>query len=236
MAGGELSVLLSLHDVTPFYEREIGILMDRFSDIPMSYLITPDWHSRNPLTDSFARTFAGMDTLLHGCTHAGKPEWISNFVFRSTGITRELNGLTREETQAVVRRGLDLFQSAFGRSPEGFVPPNWHHNRHSPGVLKEFGFRYTEDAFAITDLASGKRYFNIPVSFDFGNNLALSALAFRLSRFGLKHMGFRLLRFALHPMDVRRGFLDRIGDLVGLLRDNGYRFRTYRDLAADWGR
>jgi hypothetical protein len=227
------SVIVSLHDVTPFYEREIGIIMERFRDVPMSYLITPDWHSRNPLTPSFARIFDGKDTLLHGFTHSGKPEWISNFVFRSTGITRELNGLTRGETEAVIRKGLEAFRSAFGKVPEGFVPPNWHHNRHSVSVLKELGFRYTEGSFAVTDLVSGKRHFDIPISFDFGNNLALSGLAFRLSHFGLRSLRFGWLRFAIHPMDVRRGFLERIADLVALMRDKGYGFLTYPEWLAE---
>lgn len=221
-------VIVSIHDTTPFYEKELETIMHHFSTIKKSFLITPDWHHNNPITPSFASLFKGEETILHGLAHTGtSSDKISNLFFMNKKISRELKGLDKAETTRLISEGVALFEEHFGKKPDGFIPPMWYHNKYSMETLKELGFRYTEGLSSVVDLKHDKSYFNLPISFDFGNNKLMTDLSFSLAKTCVSTRKFSFLRFAIHPMDIRRGHLERIDTLLQHILSKGYVCTTY---------
>ncbi len=232
------TVIISIHDITPYFQKEVTTIMENFESIPLSLLITPLWDGEHKLTPDFIKLLRGSEKVLHGLTHRHNGnDWTGKLVALSNRSDRELYGLTWQETATLLGRGKMLFEEAFGESPKGFVPPTWYHNRYSIGLLREMGFSFTETAFQILDLESLSNediYIKTPsICFDYGNNSLAERLSIGLWRRILTHFSPSLVRISIHPSDVKNGFLPHFNTLINLLKAKGYVFRSYQDFFDD---
>ncbi len=228
------TAIISIHDVTPRFQKEVATILTHFDDMPLSLLITPLWDDEHRITPDFVKTLRGSEKVLHGLTHQNKTgDWVGKLVAFSKRSDRELHGLTWEETAQLIAKGKMLFEDAFGESPKGFVPPTWYHNPYSIGLLREMGFSFTETAVQLLDFESQANEdigINSPaVCYDYGNNSWAERLSISLWRRILTHFSPELVRISIHPSDVENGFLPHFDTLIQLLKGKGYAFRSYQE-------
>ena len=226
------TAIISIHDVTSYFQKEVTTIMEHFKGIPLSLLVTPLWDGEHTLTPDFVQILRGSEKILHGLTHCNKGRDLTGkLVALSKRSDREMFGLTWQETATLIAKGKQLFEEAFGESPKGFVPSMWYHNRYSIGLLREMGFSFTETAFQILDLESPTNediYIKTPaVCFDYGNNSLAERLSIGLWRRILTNFSPSLVRISIHPSDVKNGFMPHFDTLIQLLKRKGYAFQSY---------
>jgi predicted deacetylase len=210
-----VTLLLSIHDVTPALAAEVRTLHAMCARIGAepALLVVPDWHGEWPLERHprfvewlASRAAAGAEIVLHGERHdeVGSPRGWSD-ALRAWGRTaREGEFLTLAAAAAHERiaRGRDRLQ-ALGLAPIGFVPPAWLCREATHNVVGALGFRFSEDARGLRIHPSGRRLRAPAVCWS-----ARSALRARGSavvaevRWQLQR-GAPVVRLALHPGDLR---------------------------------
>jgi predicted deacetylase len=228
------TAIISVHDVSPRFQSEIETILQHFEDTTLSLLVTPLWDGEHPLTPDFVKILRGAEKILHGLTHRNEHcDWAGKIAACSARSDRELYGLSRSETMALLTKGKRMFEQAFDESPLGFVPPTWYHNPHSVSVLREMGFSFTEKPFQLIDLdtaSDDNLCIKTPaVCYDYGNNSWMERLSIGFWRRFLTHFSPALVRVSIHPSDVENGFLPHLDTLLALLKANGYAFQTYRE-------
>lgn len=57
-------------------------------------------------------------------------------------LHEKVAGLTLEQEEAILVKGIEVLRRLTGRAPEGYRAPWWELNPHSPGLLLRHGFRY----------------------------------------------------------------------------------------------
>jgi len=216
------SLLVSLHDVTPAHESSIQKalrLLEEFGIRQVALLVVPDWHGSWPLPKfgEFAalvreRAACGAEIALHGLRHdeAGSKRTLLQHL-RALGRTaREAEFLSASPAQARerIRSGLELLGQA-GLAPDGFVPPAWLARGDLLPVLRDFGFRFTEDAWHVTGLSTGRRlrapclHWSTRKAYRAAAGVAIAALRLPLER------PRTLLRLAIHPGDLEHPWVAR---------------------------
>ena len=132
------AVLLVLHDVAgetwadyaPFVAA-----VDALGEIPMTLLVVPDFHRRNPLDQDPAlraildqRVARGDELTLHGLYHADAQarmrsprDWFMRRVYTWEG---EFYDLDRQQALSRLHTGIELFDR-HGWPLDGFVAPAW---------------------------------------------------------------------------------------------------------------
>jgi predicted deacetylase len=65
--------------------------------------------------------------------------------------------LGESDMRARIARGMETFSGCLSEKPLGFVPPAWLHNEELFPILKEFGFRFTEDHGGVYEVQTGQR-------------------------------------------------------------------------------
>jgi predicted deacetylase len=224
-------VIISIHDVSPFFQKEIEIILKEFTDIKKSFLVTPLWNEDHSLSSDFLTTLAEEDLVVHGLTHkTNKSDYMGKLLSMSNTSCKEFYGLNETETKVKVDTAKKLFEDMYHRNPTGFIPPMWYHNNHSIRVLKNLGFTYTESEMAFINLRDDVSTFSIPICFDFGNNKLLSLVALYGWKYILKYLRQSLIRFSIHPSDIRNGFLPDILEIVKWLQSSNYTFLRYVEL------
>ena len=164
-----MSLVVSIHDVTPGHAPEIarlwGICADR-GVIP-ALLVVPNWHGCWPLYRHpefvrwlLDRAAEGAEIVLHGERHdeVGLPRGLGD-AFRALGRTAaEGEFLTLDEAGAKERieRGLRVLRD-LGLQPIGFVPPAWLAREGCDRAVRDSGLRFTEDQRAVRVFPSGRR-------------------------------------------------------------------------------
>lgn len=171
-----------------------------------------------------------QDTLLHGLTHISAYVDPCALLFLNKKISREFLYLTYQATREKVVSGIKLFEDHLYRTPEGFIPPMWYHNRHSMQVLKEMQFCYTETWESFVNLRENQKFSSFPLSLDYGNNMLLSILYLKTWKWYFTRQRPRFIRLAIHPSDVNRNTISRIKEIIKRIEDNGYIFLTYAEL------
>lgn len=223
--------IISIHDVSPYFQKEIEIILEGLKDINKSFLVTPLWNGDHTAGADFAVMFANEDLVVHGLTHkASKNDYLGNLLLMSKASSKEFYGLDEAETRVKIEMAKRLFEDMYHRQPMGFIPPMWYHSNHSVRVLKSLGFTYTESEMAFINLRENISTFSIPVCFDFGNNKLLSLVAVYGWKYVFKYLRQSLIRFSIHPSDIRNGFLPDILEIIKWFQSNNYTFLRYVDL------
>jgi predicted deacetylase len=210
-----MTVVVSLHDVTPAHEsavRRLWSLCLQHGATP-ALLVVPDWHGSWPLDEYpgfvdwlLDRASEGADILLHGLRHdeVGTRRGIRDHL-RALGRTDregEFLGLDYAEAADRITCGRDCLTSV-GLEPIGFVPPAW---LAAPAVFEaaaQLGFRCAEDDTFVYLLETDTRLEAPACRWSTRTPLRAwgSALVARGRR--LLQGGRPLIRLALHPTDLR---------------------------------
>jgi uncharacterized protein len=132
-----MSVLLSIHDVTPAWKGQVDALWQlcRERGATPALLVVPDWHGQWPLRAAPEyvqwiqdRAAEGAEVFLHGERHDEiglKRSWRdSQRAFGKTNREGEFLTLDHDAAAQRITRGLRLFAD-LGLTPIGFVPPAW---------------------------------------------------------------------------------------------------------------
>lgn len=152
------SVMLVLHDVAPptwpAYEAFVREV-DQLGDVPITWLVVPDFHKRYPLeTDHRLRRVLdrrverGDELALHGyfhCDDGPAPRTARDYFMRRV-YTWEGEFYNLNETQALARltRGIELFGRT-GWPLHGFVAPAWLMSGGTREALRGLPLAYTSD-------------------------------------------------------------------------------------------
>lgn len=154
--GNARSLMLVLHDVAPEtwadYQPFVETI-DALGNVPMTWLVVPDFHHRNALTRSptFCRLLerrlaCGDELALHGYYHAddGPPPRGPGEFFMRRLYTHEGEFYRLDQAQAMQRleAGLALFGQQ-GWPVAGFVAPAWLMSAGTRQALRQLPLRYT---------------------------------------------------------------------------------------------
>lgn len=209
-----MSVLLSIHDVTPAWSGQVTALWDlcRERGATPALLVVPNWHGQWPLRDApaytawiRARVSDGAEIFLHGERHDEvglSRSWRdSQRAFGRTNREGEFLTLDHDAASERIGRGLALFHE-LGLSPIGFVPPAWLCRPGTQTACREQKVPLLEDDAAIYLVDSGARLTS-PVlrwsgrtDFRARGSAVQAALRWRTQQ---QEPHFRI---ALHPMDL----------------------------------
>lgn len=237
------SVLVSIHDVSPRFEREVDQLIALLSQwVPESsiaLLVVPDYWGEAPIVRGtpFAhkvRRWAeqGNEIFLHGWSHRDTTrheglgqKFRANFMTAREG---EFLGLEKDQALSLLRRGRGLIEDITGHSPCGFVAPGWLYSRGTMEALREEEFALAEDHVRVWEPTSDRVLACGPVITwaSRSRTRQLSSIAFATAaRWFLNDL--RRVRIAVHPGDVRvpglcHSIEHTLGHFVGQRRIGGY--------------
>jgi predicted deacetylase len=152
------SVLLVLHDVAPSTWRDYQPFVetvDALGDVPVTWLVVPDFHRQNHLDahPAFrhaldARVARGDELVLHGYFHCDDGPMASNardwFMRRVYTHEGEFYDLSREAALSRLQDGIELFQR-YDWPLQGFVAPAWLMSEGTRQALRELPLSYTSD-------------------------------------------------------------------------------------------
>ena len=230
--------LICIHDVTPAYARETGVMLQHLEPLVgrrLSVGVVPNWHGMWPLTShpEYCRLIQdGADELLlHGYFHQRQRG--HGAISALTDRSDEMNGLDPEETRRSIDCGQRMFAKAFGMTARGFLAPGWqrghvrlgrgrtqtrHYGRGSAG--REAGLDYVLGFFSLQSSS--------------GREVSLATWSWDCGRWGwLGHIGHAIGQLshsldrgtptlAIHPRDLGRDFWPKILRLTEALLENGY--------------
>ncbi|MDH1260552.1 polysaccharide deacetylase family protein [Pseudomonas atacamensis] len=152
------AVCLVLHDVAPStwadYQPFVEAV-DALGDVPMTWLVVPDFHRHDALdaNPAFrrvldARVARGDELALHGYYHDDQEplpnnprDWFMRRVYTHEG---EFYRLSREAALARLHAGLEMFQR-YDWPVQGFVAPAWLMSEGARQALRELPLSYTSD-------------------------------------------------------------------------------------------
>ncbi|WLG61238.1 polysaccharide deacetylase family protein [Pseudomonas sp. FP1762] len=152
------AVCLVLHDVAPStwadYQPFVEAV-DALGDVPMTWLVVPDFHRHDALdaNPAFrrvldARVARGDELALHGYYHDDQEpmpntprDWFMRRIYTHEG---EFYRLSREAALARLHAGLDMFQR-YDWPVQGFVAPAWLMSDGTRQALRELPLSYTSD-------------------------------------------------------------------------------------------
>lgn len=215
----ERTLLLVLHDVAPEtwpdYQTFVEAV-DALGQVPITWLVVPDFHRRNPLDSHPAfrqmlegRLARGDELVLHGCFHTDEGpsprsprDWLRRRVY-----THEGEFLALDEAQARERLafGMQLFER-HGWPLHGFVAPAWLLGTAARRALADSGLRYTSDPGHFYLLPAFRPVAAPGLVWSSGSawRRGLSWLFCEQQR--RRHRQAPLLRLGVHPVDLRHSF------------------------------
>jgi predicted deacetylase len=213
------AVLLVLHDVAPStwadYQPFVAAV-DALGQVPMTWLVVPDFHRHNALNAHPAfrrlldeRVDRGDELALHGYFHDDQEpgpttprDWFMRRVYTHEG---EFYRLSRESALARLRAGIDVFQR-YDWPLHGFVAPAWLMSDGTRQALRELPLSYTSDP---------QHLYRLP-EFSAINAPGLVWSARSAWRRGLSKLVCEqreqrwcqapVIRLGLHPVDMRHRF------------------------------
>ena len=209
-----MSVLLSIHDVTPAWQPQVETLWQlcRERGATPALLVVPDWHGQWPLRDSPAyvqwvqeRATDGAEIFLHGERHdeVGLPRsWRdSQRAFGRTSREGEFLTLDHDAAHARIGRGLTLF-TELGLSPIGFVPPAWLCRQGTHSACAAHGLAVLEDDSAVYLTANGTRLESPVLRWSGRTDFRARGSAAQAAWRWRSQHDAPYFRIALHPMDL----------------------------------
>jgi predicted deacetylase len=208
-------VHLSIHDVSPAWERELDVALDMCRAIGArpALLVVPNFHGVWPLGEhpAFCARLRelqgeGHEIYLHGFFHlaprAKKKDfawfWVQRIV--SAGEA-EFAQITREDAEARLLDGEVVLESA-GLRIDGFVAPAWAMRPWLLPILARRGYTFAEDHSHVYDPANGKKRASVVLNFASRTPARLfSSVAW--CRMAKHARAVFPARFAIHPADMR---------------------------------
>ena len=213
------SLLASIHDVGPRFEREVdrlvGLLTDTLLCSSFAMLVVPDHWGRHPVRSGtpFAnrlRTWSdsGIEMFVHGWYHKDTVEHhgISGLKARyMTASEGEFLGLSYKEAARRMEDGRALVEDIIGRKASGFIAPAWLYGPRAMSALRDSTFDLAEDHMRIWIPQTGQILARGPVITWASRSTArtASSLAFAALARQVLHP-LQTVRVAVHPGDVTK--------------------------------
>ncbi len=239
--------LLCIHDVTPFFDKEIfGILSDlkRLNLGKINLAVVPFYHEGSSLNDhaAFCQSLMNategfqVEILLHGLYHARKG---SNQRLSFTNRLRsrlqsaeedEFFKLVPDEAEKRIQQGFSILEKAFLNKPTGFIPPAWVFEQHVLETIQRLEIPYTENHSFIFLARNDKRVFSPVISFATRSKtreILSLGWAYLMRKFPSRRAS---MRFVIHPKDYRSRAVKRA--IIKTLKklDEKYEWALYQDL------
>jgi predicted deacetylase len=209
-------LVVSIHDVSPFYEKELRQIFAQLDAIGLekkNLLVVPNWKGEYPLrkhpkfADLIKKQFdTSSDCILHGYAHQGNTPIVLAALCPDFSFSFEFCNLNYEQADQKIGQALAELRRSLGLKPSGFIAPSWALSRETLWCLKDRGFRYTTTATAILDLQSSRKIQSVVNGFErFGENKISPLITRRLSQ---AHLSLQLkrkdpvIRFCIHPGDI----------------------------------
>ncbi|MCY0108496.1 polysaccharide deacetylase family protein [Pseudomonas monsensis] len=213
------AVLLVLHDVAPQtwadYQAFVEAV-DAMGDVPMTWLVVPDFHRRNALDPhpGFCRLLServarGDELALHGYFHDDQEpgpstprDWFMRRLYTHEG---EFYQLPHEAALARLRAGIATFQR-HDWPLHGFVAPAWLMSDGTRQALRELPLSYTSDPQHLyrlpdfTPIAAPGLVWSARSAWRRGVSKIVSAQREQRWRQA------PVIRLGLHPVDMRHPF------------------------------
>lgn len=237
-----MPVHVSIHDVSPAWDREIDAALDltHTFGIKPALLVVPDFHGHAPLADEPAYAAKlraleadGHEVYLHGYYHRARP-WDDHarasgtsdgasglwerarFAFAQrvvSGGEAEFSDVSREEAETRLDAGERMLRDA-GLTPRGFVAPAWSMPPWVLPLLARRGYEYTEDHTRVYGPKDALSRASLVLNYASRSPARLlSTVAYcRIARPARKLLPTRI---AIHPGDMRFALLR--SELRGLL-------------------
>ena len=209
-----MSVLLSIHDVTPVWEAQVNALwaLCRERGATPALLVVPDWHGQSPLRASpayvkwiRARVADGAEIFLHGERHDEvglTRSWKdSQRAFGRTNREGEFLTLDHDAAFERIGRGLALF-AELGLNPIGFVPPAWLCRAGTHTACAQHGLAILEDDAAIYLTRDGTRVTSPVLRWSGRSDFRARGSAMQAALRWRTQQDETNFRIALHPMDL----------------------------------
>jgi len=213
-----VQAIVAIHDISPIYQKQIDKikgLLKKEGIKDFSYLVIPKFRNRENLRIGLDKKFcswlteSGKDLLLHGLTHWKRLS------------EDEFSRIRYQTAMEKLEAGKKMFEEAFEREPEGFIPPMWMMSKHALRAVKDSGFRYTSHQGTIHDLARDKK---IKTSIVLNGGIFLTPSVLKsIVRIETK----KPLQIAFHPKDTvfRTQILKKF---LRMMKSKGYEFKDYR--------
>ncbi|MFW9789426.1 MAG: DUF2334 domain-containing protein [Candidatus Thorarchaeota archaeon] len=215
----DMTVLLSLHDISPVYEDDIVTTYDLLVDLGIdsfTLLVTPFFGLKKTNKISESNLFTGflksldLEIAMHGYSH-----------FSKSGSLNEFNGMTQQKIASRLKDGISILTKGFGMKPTGFVSPRWESPQKVVKAAKEVGLsycvsgnnihRHADDTIFDTServVSEGQRVLNLEssmIEIELGGSLQVG----------------------IHPLDHRK---NNLFELLEDLKDRlEYKFMGYSD-------
>ncbi|MEB0039024.1 MULTISPECIES: polysaccharide deacetylase family protein [unclassified Pseudomonas] len=213
------AVLLVLHDVAPEtwadYQPFVEAV-DALGDIPMTWLVVPDFHKRNPLATDIRfqrvlehRLARGDELALHGYHHSddGPPpktprEYFMRRIFTWEG---EFYALDYDHALARLQAGVELFER-LDWPLHGFVAPAWLMSLGTREALRALPFSYTSDSQHLFQLPDFSKIEAPGIVWSAGSAWRRGVSKLVSDRLEFKFQTAQTIRLGLHPVDMRHTF------------------------------
>ena len=215
----DMTVLLSIHDVTPAFEDDFVTTYDLLSDFgitSMTLLVTPFYRlkkahkvSESDIFTKFLRSL-DLEIAMHGYSH-----------FSKSGSLNEFNGMTQKKVVSRLKDGISILVKGFGAKPTGFVPPLWESAPKVVKAVKEVGLGFCVSGNSIHRHSDGTIFNTSERIISEGQrslNLEDSLIEIELGG---------SLQIGVHPLDHRTNHLFEV--LEDLMDRLGYKFVGYTD-------
>jgi predicted deacetylase len=211
------SLLASIHDVGPRFEREVdqlaGVLNSILGGPKFAMLVVPDHWGSAPLAEAAAfqrrlRDWAdqGVEMFVHGWFHKDLDQHSGAAAFKAKHMTAgegEFLGLTQAVAAQRMADGKALIEDVIGRPVAGFIAPAWLYGEGARAALAASDFALAEDHMRVWHPQSGQVLATGPV-ITWASRSRPRQLSSRLFA-GLARQalhGQRVVRVAVHPGDV----------------------------------
>ncbi|MDY7561748.1 polysaccharide deacetylase family protein [Pseudomonas sp. 10B1] len=213
------AVLVVLHDVAPEtwsdYQPFVEAI-DALGSIPMTWLVVPDFHKRNPLGIDLhfqrvleSRVARGDELALHGyyhCDDSPPPKTPREYFMRRILTWEgEFYALDHDHALARLQAGVELFER-LGWPLHGFVAPAWLMSDGTREALRAMHFSYTSDSqnlFQLPDfskIAAPGMVWSARSAWRRGVSKLVS------DRLEIMFQKAQVIRLGLHPVDMRHPF------------------------------
>ncbi|MBY8823268.1 DUF2334 domain-containing protein [Sphingomonas colocasiae] len=213
------SLLASIHDVGPGFEREVdqlaGLLTNTLGCSSFAMLVVPDHWGRHPIRSGtpFASRLrswseSGVEMFVHGwyhkdtVEHRGLPGLKARYMTAREG---EFLGLSCCEAARRMEAGRALVEDIIGRKASGFIAPAWLYGPGAMEALRDSAFDVAEDHMKVWIPRTGKVLARGPVITWASRSTARTASSLAFAALGRRMLHpMRTIRVAVHPGDVTR--------------------------------
>ena len=203
------TMFVTIHDIMPCFEREIGVILDRVQPyIGMKAILAVVPGVFGKKTSSFFRTIfdeKAFSFALHGFDHRGGRRL--DLLSYLTGGANEMSGRAVDNAVSRLSRGKDILEEITQRSIRTFIPPCWQMGPLQSSHLSSIGI---DVVLGLTRLIHTRSNTTERINTWFWDCGRFAGLGYLAGWYGNVHRflcpGIPCLAF--HPQDVNRGFLN----------------------------